>query len=155
MSGFTLDLADINFQFHFMKVLVILVSFFLNYSLVSEEEAIIKDKLQNQAECWNKGDIECFMEDYWQSENLIFIGKSGVTYGWNNTRDNYKKRYPTPKEMGELQFEIVELNKLDNKHFFMVGKWHLKREVGNLSGHFSLVWKKIKGDWVIISDHSS
>jgi hypothetical protein len=138
-----------------MKMLIVLISFVLIGNSSSQEEAIIKEKLQNQAKCWNHGDIECFMADYWQSEELLFIGKSGVTYGWENTLNNYKNRYPTRKEMGLLKFEILELNKLDHQHYFMVGKWNLEREVGDISGHFSLIWKKIDGDWVIIADHSS
>jgi len=138
-----------------MKILAVLISFFFAYSSGPEDETIIKDKLYNQAKCWNAGDIECFMADYWQSEELLFIGKSGVTYGWENTLLNYKKNYPTKKEMGELKFEIVELTKINKQHYFMVGKWNLKREVGDLSGHFSLIWKKINRDWMIIADHSS
>jgi ketosteroid isomerase-like protein len=95
------------------------------------------------------------MADYWKSNDLLFIGKSGVTYGWDNTLKNYKLRYPTSKEMGQLKFEIVELDRLGTDLFFMVGKWNLTREIGDISGHFSLIWKKIDGDWVIISDHSS
>jgi ketosteroid isomerase-like protein len=31
----------------------------------------------------------------------------------------------------------------------------LKRKVGDASGHYTLVFKKINGEWKIISDHSS
>lgn len=135
-----------------MKLLILFLTIFL---METDDEAIIKNKLQNQAICWNEGDLECFMNDYLKSDKLIFIGKSGVTYGWNNTLNNYKKNYPSKKEMGQLRLEIIELNKIDGTHYFMVGKWHLTRDVGDLSGHFSLLWKKIENEWVIISDHSS
>ena len=121
----------------------------------TEDEDIIKQKLQNQAICWNHGNIECFMADYWKSDQLLYIGKSGVTYGWENILNNYKKNYPTKKEMGELNFELVELKKLDQNHYFMVGKWRLKREIEDLSGYFTLIWEKIDDHWVIVADHSS
>jgi len=122
---------------------------------LSEDELIISDKLFNQATCWNAGDIDCFMEDYWHSDSLMYIGKNGVTYGWQNTSDNYKKRYPSKREMGILEFEIIKMDRLDEFHYFMVGKWSLKRAIGDISGHFSLIWKKINQEWVIIADHSS
>jgi hypothetical protein len=57
--------------------------------------------------------------------------------------------------MGKLHFTILQTKPLGKQHYFVVGKWHLARSVGNLQGHFSLVFKKIKGKWFIIADHSS
>lgn len=122
---------------------------------LSEEDKVISNKLFNQAKCWNEGDIDCFMEDYWHNDSLMYIGKNGVTYGWQNTLDNYKKRYPSKREMGILDFEIIKLDRLDESHYFMIGKWSLKREIGDIGGHFSLIWKKINREWVIVADHSS
>lgn len=119
------------------------------------DENMIISKLNNQAICWNKGDIDCFMNDYWHDDSLMYIGKNGVTYGWQKTLDRYKRNYPSAKEMGQLEFKIIKLEQLDDHHYFMVGKWSLKREIGDLEGHFTLVWKKINNVWVIIADHSS
>jgi ketosteroid isomerase-like protein len=138
-----------------MKLVAVFLCMLYAGNYQADEAQILVDKLKNQADCWNRGDIEAFMADYWKSDDLLFIGKSGVTYGWENTLKNYKLRYPTSKEMGQLKFEIVELDRLGTDLFFMVGKWNLTREIGDISGHFSLIWKKIDGDWVIISDHSS
>ena len=121
----------------------------------TDDETIIINKLKNQANCWNSGDIDCFMEDYWHHDSLMYIGKKGVTYGWQNTMDNYKIKYPTKKEMGHLEFEFIKLEPLNDDHYFMVGKWHLTREIGDIGGHFTLIWKKINNNWVIIADHSS
>lgn len=136
---------------------VLLFFLFLPFedNVMLEDESTIKDKLYNQADCWNAGDIDCFMQDYWHDDSLMYIGKNGVTYGWQNTLDNYKIKYPSKKEMGQLKFEIVKLDRLDKSHYFMVGKWYLKREIGDIGGHFTLIWKKIENEWVIIADHSS
>jgi hypothetical protein len=37
----------------------------------------------------------------------------------------------------------------------VVGKWFLKRNAGDVGGHYTLTFEKIKGEWVIIADHSS
>ncbi|PCH98177.1 MAG: DUF4440 domain-containing protein [Bacteroidetes bacterium] len=111
--------------------------------------------MNEQEKCWNDGDIDCFMETYWKSDSLKFIGKSGVTYGWVNTRNNYKKKYPDKSHMGVLSFEIVSVQMLSSTTAFVIGRWDLKREMGNVGGYFSLIWRKIDEQWVIVSDHTS
>ncbi len=109
-----------------------------------------------QQSSWNKGDIDGYMTHYWKSENLTFVTKDTVTYGWQPTLDRYKRRYPNKQAMGKLNFEIVKTEKLSAQHIFMVGKWALDRkDLEDLQGHFTLIWKKIDGDWVIVADHSS
>ena len=118
------------------------------------EKKIIK-LLHDQDASWNKGDIETFMTTYWNNDSLMFIGKSGVTYGWQNTLNNYKKGYPDTTAMGKLNFTLIDIKKLSRKYYHVVGKWHLKRSIGDLQGHFTLLMQKIKGKWYIIADHSS
>ncbi len=111
--------------------------------------------LNEQEMAWNRGDLEAYMQGYWQNDSLTFIGKSGVTYGWQQTLQNYKKSYPTAGAMGKLTFTIIKTELLNPENAHVIGKWHLTREAGNLQGHFSLLWQKINGSWVIVSDHSS
>jgi len=121
----------------------------------SKAEKMIRSSMDKQISCWNNGDIEGFMNTYWKNDSLMFIGKSGVTYGWANTLVNYKRGYPDTISMGKLTFTIVTIKQLSSKYYTVVGKWHLSRTVGNLEGHFSLVFKKIYNKWLIIQDHSS
>jgi hypothetical protein len=124
-------------------------------SAQSADESAIRQLLSRQTESWNNGDIESFMQTYWKSDSLMFIGKSGVTYGWTNTLNNYKKNYPDRTAMGKLSFDIISIKPLSSKYYQVIGKWHLERTIGNLSGHYTLLLEKIGGHWVIISDHSS
>jgi ketosteroid isomerase-like protein len=121
----------------------------------SKDEVIIRATLETQRLAWNEGNVEKFMEAYWKNDSLMFIGKSGVTYGWQNTLDNYKKGYPDTAAMGKLAFDILEVKRLSVMYFFVVGKWHLTRSIGDVGGHFTLIFKKVKNKWVIVSDHSS
>ena len=112
--------------------------------------------LHEQDACWNRGDLDGFMQTYWQSDSLMFIGSSGINYGYDATLKNYYKRYPDRDAMGQLTFTILKLNRISNDSYFVIGKWFLKREKnGDVGGHFTLLWKKIKGEWVIVADHSS
>jgi ketosteroid isomerase-like protein len=115
----------------------------------------IRKALAEQQEAWNRGDIPAFMEHYWQSDELQFIGGNGVTKGWQATLDNYYRRYPDRAAMGQLKFGIVSMEKLAPKAVFLVGTWDLKREKDAPGGHFILIWKKIKGRWLITTDHTS
>jgi ketosteroid isomerase-like protein len=129
----------------------------LSTSLMAQnkDETIIRNILHEQTKSWNKGDIDAFMHGYWQSDSLMFIGKNGVTYGYDKTRSNYHKNYPDTAAMGKLAFQILEVKPLSGDHYFVLGKWMLTRSIGNLSGHYTLIFRKIKGQWLIVSDHSS
>lgn len=143
-----------------MRIIICLLSFlFLSLSANGQSNKDIK-KVENillrQAKDWNTGQLDKFMIGYWESDNLQFIGSKGITKGWQKTLDNYKKGYPDKATMGQLSFDVLSTEKLGRKAIMMVGKFMLDRkEKENLSGHFLLVWKKIKGEWVIIADHTS
>jgi ketosteroid isomerase-like protein len=133
--------------------ILILISF-IAFSQ-SKDQTAIKTVMNKQTESWNKGDIEGFMTTYWHSDSLMFIGKNGIKWGWQTTLENYKKNYPDTVAMGKLFFTLLVMKKLSPEYFYVVGKWYLKRTIGDLSGHYDLVFRKIKGQWVIIADHSS
>src|SRR6218665_1789979 len=140
-----------------MKKLLTVFFFFLSISLFaqSKNETTIRKILDEQTQAWNRGDLEAFMAGYWKNDSLMFIGKSGITYGWTNTLNNYKKGYPDLTAMGKLHFNILTVKKLSSKYYHVVGKWHLQRTIGDLSGHYTLLFKKINKQWVIVADHSS
>ena len=123
--------------------------------LKEKEKAEINNLLEKQVAAWNAGNLEKFMETYWNSEKLVFVGSRGPTYGWQATLDNYKKGYPDKVAMGKLNFKILNISKIDKKTVFVIGRFELTRDIGNLAGHFTLVIQKIKDEWLIVSDHSS
>ncbi|HIB76067.1 MAG TPA: nuclear transport factor 2 family protein [Flavobacteriales bacterium] len=105
-----------------------------------------------QQESWNAGDLEGFMLGYWNSDNLLFIGGSGVTSGYDATLERYLKGYPDKESMGHLVFTNRSWTPLGRNYALLVGEWRLGEDVG---GMYSLVWHKIKREWLIIADHSS
>jgi len=121
----------------------------------AKDEAAIRAVFKAQEDCWNKGDIDCFMEGYVKSEELLFIGSSGIQNGWQETIERYRRSYADRAAMGHLTFSLIKFRKLGPKSAWVLGKFHLKRDIGDLSGHFTLVWRKEKGKWLILSDHTS
>jgi hypothetical protein len=115
----------------------------------------ITDLLNRQTQSWNKGNLDEFMSGYWHNDSLVFAGKSGITYGYANALNNYKKNYSDSAKMGKLFFEILQVKKLSADYYWVLGKWFLKRTIGDLGGHYTLLFKKINGHWMIIADHRS
>ncbi|MGE5520420.1 MAG: YybH family protein [Candidatus Dadabacteria bacterium] len=134
-------------------LLLVFASTFANAQNKDDEQ--VRKLLLTQSESWNKGDIVGMMQTYWQSDSLMFIAKSGITRGWNQTLAAYKRNYPDAKAMGQLSFDNLHVKRLSPLYYYVVGKYLLKRETGDRSGHFALLLQKINGRWVIISDHSS
>ena len=121
----------------------------------TKDEKAILQMLKTQEAAWNEGSLEKFMIGYWQSDSLMFIGKNGPTYGYEKTLANYKKGYPDTAHMGKFTSTVISLKKLSAKYSVGAGKWLLQRSVGNATGFYTLLLKKINGKWLVVSDHSS
>ncbi len=139
----------------------LLLVFYMQFSGIvsaqnSKAVSRVKQNLEIQTKAWNQGNIPAFMAYYWHSPKLQFIGSRGVTFGWQKTLDNYTKSYPDKATMGQLKFDLIDVQKLSRKVVMVTGKFTLfRKDKDDLSGHFLLVWKKIHGKWVIIADHTS
>ena len=89
-------------------ILIAFVVLFMSFSVIATNKITNKEKVQieaildKQVEAWNEGNLEKFMDTYWNSEHLVFVGGRGPTYGWQATLDNYKKSYPNKAAMGIL-----------------------------------------------------
>lgn len=125
-----------------------------SYCQLHDEKEILKI-LENQTSYWNQGNLDEFVRGYWHHDSLMFIGQSGITYGYQNMLNNYKKNYSDTVKMGKLGFDIIKIQKLSSEYYFVISKWFLQRSVGNLNGHFTLLFQKINNKWMIVADHSS
>jgi len=124
------------------------------YCFAQDRQAILK-VMHTQEEAWNRGDIEKFMTTYWKSDSLVFVGKTAPVYGWQTTLDHYKQTYPDKAAMGQLAFNIIQLKVLDKTNAFVLGGWKLTREKDTPGGYFTLWFRKIRGEWKIVCDHTS
>jgi len=113
----------------------------------------IKKILSSQQECWNNGDIDGFMQGYWNSEKLVFTSLNHKpAYGWKNTLERYKNSYPTKTSMGELRFEILNLKLISKTTATLKGKWELIRQKDHPNGLFWLDIEKFDNNWLITKD---
>jgi ketosteroid isomerase-like protein len=140
-----------------MKKNLYIIFLFATFNICNaqtQDETAIRSAMNEQLTAWNKGNIDAFMQTYWQNDSLLFVSNP-PTYGWKTTLEHYKKGYPDTATMGKLSFNLLQLKQLSPEYYFVMGEWHLKRTVGDVGGYFTLLFKKISGKWLIIVDHSS
>lgn len=142
-----------------MKKLVLIFCFISLISCQSqtseqEDKEAILSVMKLQEKAWSNNDLEGFMKGYWKSDSLKFFGSSGLTKGWQQTLDNYKKGYPTKEHSGTLNFTIKDISKIDDGSYWVMGEYHLKRSVGDANGVFMIIFKKIDDEWKIVADMS-
>ncbi len=118
-------------------------------------EAAIRKVMDDQAAAWNRGDIDTFMQGYWNSDKLVFVSGDGVTRGWKPTLDRYKKTYGTREKMGMLAFSDLEIAVVSKDAAVVLGSWALVRAADNPKGKFTLVFRKFPEGWRIVHDHTS
>ena len=123
--------------------------------LKNDDINAVRAILKSQETAWNNADINTFMEGYWQSEKLVFVGSNGPTYGFLNTLERYKASYPNKEAMGTLNFDLLFIEQWDKKTIQVIGKFTLTRENDQPTGFFTLLFRKIDSVWKIVSDHSS
>jgi hypothetical protein len=139
------------------KLLILAIAISLASCSQTDEKAdreTILSILKTQEQAWNNYDLEGFMEGYWKSDSLKFYGGSGLTYGWDQTLKNYHKRYPSKDHTGTLKFVINDMTKIQNESYYVMGEYHLTRNVGDANGIFMIIFRKIDGQWKIVADTS-
>ena len=129
----------------------------------AKAELAIRSTLAEQAEAWNRADVDAFMQSYEDSPETTFIGTS-LRKGYQPILERYKKGYTTPEQMGKLTFSDLDVRLLPgacgkSELALVTGKFHLQRtakgEATKDDGIFSLVWRKGPKGWKIILDHTS
>ena len=113
--------------------------------------------LHQQADAWNRHDLEGFMAGYWNSPDLTFFSGAEVTSGWQPTLERYRKRYQGEgHEMGNLEFSDLRVQPLGPDSAFVRGLWRLTTSDGKTPhGLFTLIFRRFPNGWKIVHDHTS
>ena len=64
-----------------MKKLILFLAILMSNYVVFAQEKEIRNLLEQQRLDWNKGNLEAYMQGYWKSDSLLFVGKNGAKYG--------------------------------------------------------------------------
>ena len=142
----------------FFPLIVVLAAYVPTFSQNNMDSSAvwqIQSVLSLQAEAWNHGDIEGYMQGYWKSDSLLFTSGGKMQRGWQATFEKYKKSYDSKAKMGTLKFSELEITILSPKSAWVFGHWELLRENDHPGGVFTLVLRKFSDGWKNIHDHTS
>ena len=117
--------------------------------------AEINRVLKAQAQAWNRGDIDGYMQGYARAASTQFVSGDTVTHGWETVRDRYKAKYDSREKMGTLSFTDVKVTELAPDSAIAVGRWRLQRKNDQPHGRFTLLLRKLPEGWRIVHDHTS
>ena len=120
-----------------------------------EKKKAIIAVLQKQQEDWNRGDLKAFMNGYWNSDTLRLVTVRGVNYGWEKMLASYKKTFPDSASMGKLDYDVIHVELICETDVLVTGKWLLNMNKKFKGGYFTFLFRKLKGKWVIVVDHTS
>ena len=115
----------------------------------------IEGLLAEQAEAWNRGDLEGFMEGYLRSPELSYTAGGAVHRGWDELLERYRRAYGQGEAMGRLTFDDLEVHPLSRDAAWALGRWRLELAADTLGGAYTLVLREVDGEWKVVHDHTS
>ena len=121
----------------------------------STDDGAIRSLLDNQVAAWNRGDVDGFMQGYWDSDSTVFTSGGTLTTGYREVLSRYRKAYDSREKMGSLKFSDLAIQILSPKIAVAMGVWSLTRNSDSLWGRFTLIIEKKPEGWRITHDHTS
>ena len=115
------------------------------------DKKAINKVLKKQRIAWSDNNLEKFMEGHWKSDALKFYDSNGVISGWENILERYQKAYPTENHTGKLSYKVNDISEISEGAYYVLGEYHIKRDIGNAYGNFTIIMKKINNEWKIIA----
>lgn len=119
-----------------------------------EEE--VRTMLGRSAEGWNRGDLDAFMAVYRDSPETTYVGGTGLRVGYEAIRGRYAPLFAPGADRDSLRFRDLRVRRVGDGVAVGTARWELHRE-GRVtaSGPFTLVLRRVDGEWKIVHDHSS
>jgi uncharacterized protein (TIGR02246 family) len=110
------------------------------------------------AEGWNSGDVDRFMAIYSDAPDTSFVTNDGLVRGKAAMTARYREKYDfaDAAKRGRLTFATLDFRQLDPTHVLYIARYTLSYPDGKIaSGPTTLIFRKERGGWHIIADHSS
>ena len=135
-------------------VFLVLIGFSLAAAQPSVEEQILS-VVTAQQQAWNDGDLEGYMEGYWNSNETTFISGGTVVKGYQEVFSRYQKRYDVREKMGVLSFKELQVRMISAETAMVTGIWRLHRANDSPWGRFTLLVERKPEGWRVTYDHTS
>ena len=116
----------------------------------------IRKVLDDQAEAWNRRDLEGYMAGYLRSPRIAYLSGRDWTQGWEAALARYRLNYQGEgKEMGRLTFDDLDVRLLRPDLAQVGGRWKVVGARETLDGLFTLIMWRTPDGWRIVHDHTS
>jgi uncharacterized protein (TIGR02246 family) len=135
-----------------LPMLFLLVTVLGRAATVKEQ---VRAMLTMHVAAWNRGDTDAFLDSY--ASDTVFVGEK-MTRGLEDLKKRYQEHYPTRASMGKLTFFDLEVHEMGKDYAYAIGRWQLDRDKeggGNVSGVYSMVFRKTSIGWKIVLDHTN
>ena len=124
------------------------------YGQSRDVKAII-ELMREEERAWNSGSIEAYVNLYVPSDSTRMIYSTGVTRGKDSILAFYKKYWPKER-MGQLTLTHDGIEKINRRFYYVSGYFEVALPNGKMArGRFSGLVKKVKGKWLLYTDHSA
>lgn len=122
---------------------------------MSDDHQRIRALFEESCAAWNRGDIDGHLADYWHSDKVRWVSEGTVRYGFEAIAAGFKSRFDSPDNMGKLEVADLEIQLPGESDALVFGAWIQTTPTARRHGVFTIHLKKIDGEWLIVSDHSS
>ncbi len=110
---------------------------------------------ESSCSAWNRGDVGGYLSCYWHSDKVRWVSGGSVQRGFEAIASAFKERFGSPDSMGRLEVADLEVQLLGENDALAFGAWTQTTRTAGHRGVFTVHLKKIDGEWLIVSDHSS
>jgi uncharacterized protein (TIGR02246 family) len=122
---------------------------------MTDDHQSIRALFESSCAAWNRGDSNSYLAAYWNSDKVRWVSEGTVKYGFEAIATAFKARFNSPEDMGHLEVADFEIQLLGEQDALVFGAWIQTTPVTRRHGVFTVHVKKIDGEWLIVSDHSS
>ena len=122
---------------------------------MSDDHQHIRALFESGCAAWNRGDGQGYLATYWHSDKVRWVSEGTVQYGFESIAAAFQARFGSPEHMGTLEVADLEIELLGENDALVFGAWRQKTPAARHHGVFTVHVKKINGEWLIVSDHSS
>ena len=122
---------------------------------MTDDHQHIRALFESGCAAWNRGDIDGYLAYYWHSDKVRWVSEGTVRYGFEAIAAGFKARFASPDNMGRLEVANLEIQLLKESDALVFGAWIQTTRTARRHGIFTVQMKRIDGEWLIVSDHSS
>lgn len=104
---------------------------------------------------WNNGDLEGYLEGYWDSEQTRYVSNAQVVRGKAAIVAGYRSRFPRSEALGTLALQHIEVEAIGEQDALIFGVMAHTLDETTREVAFTVHVRQIDGTWRIVSDHSA